>query len=137
MFVETYDAYYLLKRIVHGDRAPFEECQCTALTTIDPKEVVIRAIRAAASGFDSFPGDEDPSSIGARTNKQSVAAIQLVDGTNVTVSGICLSLGKSLPSSGYLNQKGFVPRINGCACVLQTPHRVSLTIFCDRHLSSP
>jgi hypothetical protein len=71
------------------------------------------------------------------TNKQSVAAIQLRNGTGVTVSGMCFSLGKSLPSLGHLNQKGLLPRINGCACVLQTPHSVSLAIFCDRHLLSP
>ena len=65
------------------------------------------------------------------TNKQSVAAIQLRNG-DVTVSGMCLSLGKSLPSLGHLNQKDLLPRINGCACVLQTPNSVSLAIFCDR-----
>ena len=68
---------------------------------------------------------------------QSVAAIQLRSGTGVTVSGMCFSLGKSLPSLGHLNQKGLLPRVNGCACVLQTPYSVSLAIFCDRHLSSP
>ena len=72
----------------------------------------------------------------SRTNKQSVAAIQLGNG-GVTVSGMCLSLGKSLPSLGHLNQKGLLPRINGCACVLQTPNSLSLAISCDRHLSSP
>ena len=35
---------------------------------------------------------------------------------------MCLSLGKSLPSLGHLNQKGLLTRINGCACVLQAPH---------------
>ena len=59
------------------------------------------------------------------TNRQSVAAIQLRNG-GVTGSGMCLSLGKSLPSLGHLNQKGLLPRINGCACVLQAPHSVSL-----------
>jgi hypothetical protein len=71
------------------------------------------------------------------TNKQSVAAIQLRNGTGVTVSGMCFSLGKSLPSLGHLNQKGLLPRVNGCACVLQTPHSVSLAIFCDRHFCIP
>ena len=69
------------------------------------------------------------------TDNQS-AAIQLRNG-GVTGSGMCLSLGKSLPSLGHLNQKGILPRINGCACVLQTPHSVPLAIFCDRHLLSP
>ena len=45
---------------------------------------------------------------------------------------MCLSLGKSLPSLGHLNQKDLLPRINGCACVLQAPNSVSLAIFCDR-----
>ena len=62
------------------------------------------------------------------TNRQSVAAIQLRNG-GVTGSGMCLSLGKSLPSLGHLNQKGLLPRINGRACVLQAPHSVSLAIF--------
>jgi hypothetical protein len=44
-----------------------------------------------------------------------------------------LSLGKSLPSLGHLNQEGLLPRINGCACVLQAPDGVSLAIFCNRH----
>ena len=72
----------------------------------------------------------------SRTNKQSVAAIQLRNG-DVTVSGMCLSLGKSLPSLGHLNQKDLLPRINGCACVLQTPNSVSLAIFCDRQFRPP
>jgi hypothetical protein len=45
---------------------------------------------------------------------------------------MCLSLGKSLPSLGHLNQKDLLLRINGCACVLQAPNSVSLAIFCDR-----
>ena len=67
-------------------------------------------------------------------NKQSVAAIQLSNG-GVIVSGMYLPLGNSLPGLGHLNQKGLLPRINGCACVLQTPNGVSLAIFCDRHPS--
>jgi hypothetical protein len=39
--------------------------------------------------------------------QKSVAAIQLRDGTHITVSGMCLSLGKSLPSLRHFNQKGF------------------------------
>jgi hypothetical protein len=48
-----------------------------------------------------------------------------------------LSLSKSLPSLGHFNQKSLQPGINGCACGLQTPHSVSLAIFCNRHLSFP
>ena len=42
------------------------------------------------------------------TNRQSVAAIPLRNG-GVTGFGMCLSLGKSLPSLGHLNQKGLLP----------------------------
>jgi hypothetical protein len=70
-------------------------------------------------------------------NNQSIAAIQLGNGAGVTVSGMGLSLSKSLPSLGHLNQKSLLPRINGCASVLQAPHSVSLAVFCDRHASSP
>jgi hypothetical protein len=69
--------------------------------------------------------------------KQSIAAIYLRNRAGVTVSRVGLSLSKSLPSLRHLNQKGLLPRINGCARVLQAPHSVSLAVFCDRHISSP
>jgi hypothetical protein len=42
-----------------------------------------------------------------------------------------------LPSLRHLHQEGFEPRINGRASVLETPHSVSLAIFCDRHRLFP
>ena len=60
------------------------------------------------------------------------------DGTGITVSGMRLSLGKSLPSLGHLNQKGLVAADQRSRVRLaDTAQRIAGNTLCDRHLSSP
>jgi hypothetical protein len=101
----------------------------TAPAVLDAEGASVRVQASRPTDAGLVPGFDAPTG--------SVAAIQLGRETGVTVSGMCFSLGKSLPSLGHLNQKGLLSMINGCACALQTPHSISLAIFCDRHLSSP
>jgi hypothetical protein len=50
--------------------------------------------------------------------QKSVAAIELRGETHITASGMCLSLGKSLPRLRHFNQKGLEPEDQRpCECL--------------------
>jgi hypothetical protein len=71
-----------------------------------PRPIVHREDVIAIGRYGAEGGiKKGPAVIGGSvaTTLMSVAAIQLGSGTGVTVSGMCFSLGKSLPSLGHLN----------------------------------